>query len=78
MQILVKEIWSFPTNMKKSQPLEFVGPVAGAETFELARAHAMERVSKFQHFGFEENALYPYAWGRNDGENFVHYSIRHR
>jgi hypothetical protein len=71
--VIVEEIRSIPGN----QLLQFIGPIAKGETEQAAKQRAEEFASKFDHKGYEENARYPYYWGRNDGANQVHhYQIR--
>jgi hypothetical protein len=58
---------------KEPELIRFVGPVDGGESREIALSKAEARAAKFQRHDFEEDAKYPYYWGRDDDVREVHH-----
>ena len=71
--LVVHGIWSMREGPKESELIQLVGSVDSGESREIALSKAETRAAKFQRHNFEENAKYPYYWGRNDDVREVHH-----
>jgi hypothetical protein len=70
--VVVEEIWSLPVGQKEAELQQVVGQVAAEDGREAASMRARELASRFAHRSFENDAKYPYHWGRNDSTAQVH------
>jgi hypothetical protein len=71
LYIVIEEVWSVWTKDAEPQLLSSSPPLGGGDKA-MAETLAEELAGKFGNRGHEENAAYPYWWGRNDGEPESH------
>jgi hypothetical protein len=68
---IVEEVWSISKREAERKLLRSFPPVAGGGK-EMATKCAEELASKFKHTGYENDATYPYWFGRNEEERESH------
>jgi hypothetical protein len=70
--VVIEEIWSISSDADKRKLLRSsLEPLFCGER-QAAFDYAKQRVSEFECRGFQEDADYPYWWGRNNGDRANH------
>jgi hypothetical protein len=76
LYVVIEEIWSISPLKADRKLLRLAGTRAAGDRAEMMR-RAREFASKFDYHNSETNAIYPYWWGRDEGEQTSHrYVVR--
>jgi hypothetical protein len=68
---VIEEIWSISPIKADRKLMRLAGTRAVGNKTEMVR-HAEELASRFDYHNSETNALHPYWWGRNEGDQQSH------
>jgi hypothetical protein len=72
LYVVIEEVWSISPDEEKRGPVSRSERPLFAGDRQAALNHAKQRAGKFEKCDYEDDATYPYFWGRNEGDKANH------